>query len=737
VALWTQSSQRIYSFGPFEFDLWTGEIRKNGTKLRVQNQPLKVLAMLLAQPGELVTREQLREGLWPKDTFVDFERGLNTAVNRLRAALDDSAENPHFVETVGSRGYRFIGAVSTKGSGKKDTNSQDPPLSSRVYEWPSDGAKRLAVESSTVDTPLDRAPVRPFSKWWNRVTVALTVILATAGSVGYIVHWAMSHGTRPNLEKIGISKLTDSGKAEDVAISPDGRYVAYLFRDGDDTSLRLRQVGEKGEAQVLVHEPQLFPGLAFSPDGNHLYFLRMTPKDPLFRDLFEVPALGGLERKVTSSVDTAVSFSPDGRQFVYESGMPHKDSVEIRIALADGSGDHLLVSIQEAFAGYLPGAAWSPDGTSIAVPVLLDHKSPGNVLEVISVANGAVRELYSGNQELGRPRWLPDGKMLIVPMADHNGRSQLWTVSYPAGTSRRLTNDLADYDPNIDTTRDGRMLATVQHTAIFNLSVSSSRDGSNGKQLTSGEQFITTAFPVNGKLAILNRADNRIWLMDADGTHPKLAADAAGGNWFTGCGRFILFVTDWSHNPGLMRVDLDGANARRLTTGSIWGETCSPDGKFVYYPEVIKPRWKIKRVPIDGGTPVDIFENPGEAMPGRVAISPDGKLLAFPYDLASTEPTLKIGVIPIGGGPLLRTFDVAGEIQGPRWSPDGRAVQYLIDKNGATNLWEQPMKGGPPHQVTNFTSGQIFDFNWTADGKQLLLCRGEVTSDIVLLSNLR
>jgi DNA-binding winged helix-turn-helix (wHTH) protein len=130
VALWTQSSQRIHRFGAFEADLWTGELRKDGVRLKVQEQPLKILAMLLAQPGELVTRERLREGLWSIDTFVDFDRGLNTSVNRLRAALGDSAEKPRFVETVGSRGYRFIAPVA-------NGNGQAAAPSAAVVPFPS------------------------------------------------------------------------------------------------------------------------------------------------------------------------------------------------------------------------------------------------------------------------------------------------------------------------------------------------------------------------------------------------------------------------------------------------------------------------------------------------------------------------------------------------------------------------------------------------------------------------
>jgi DNA-binding winged helix-turn-helix (wHTH) protein/tetratricopeptide (TPR) repeat protein len=148
VAVRAQPSERFFRFAAFEVDLWTGELRKNGTKLKVQEQPLKVLAMLLARSGELVTREQLREGLWSNDTFVDFDRGLNTAVNRLRAALNDSAENPRFVETVGRRGYRFIASVKNYRPGEPRTALKQSAPAERVYEWPDDkiGSSTPSVE---------------------------------------------------------------------------------------------------------------------------------------------------------------------------------------------------------------------------------------------------------------------------------------------------------------------------------------------------------------------------------------------------------------------------------------------------------------------------------------------------------------------------------------------------------------------------------------------------------------
>src|SRR5687768_11694156 len=107
------TTPRLVRFGVFELDRRSGELRKDGVRVRLQEQPLRVLDALLAEPGEPVTRETLRQRLWPDDTFVDFDNGLNRAINRLRVALGDAADNPRFIETLERRGYRFIAPVAT------------------------------------------------------------------------------------------------------------------------------------------------------------------------------------------------------------------------------------------------------------------------------------------------------------------------------------------------------------------------------------------------------------------------------------------------------------------------------------------------------------------------------------------------------------------------------------------------------------------------------------------------
>jgi len=251
----------------------------------------------------------------------------------------------------------------------------------------------------------------------------------------------------------------------------------------------------------------------------------------------------------------------------------------------------------------------------------------------------------------------------------------------------------------------------------------------------------------DGKI-LLASADGNLWSMSPDGSGRAIFANAHEAGWLTACGRFVLFASYESGTVVLTRVNADGSNPTKLVNGSMArllkgslssrAPACSRDGEFIFYITMGSPQ-KIWRIPTAGGTPLEVAENPGDVISGRLSVSPDGKLLAYLYDRYSATPTpgWKLAVIPVNGGQALKNLDVPGGIAAPRWSPDGKGLQYLLTKNGATNLWEQPLSGEKSRQLTRFKSGQIFDFNWTNDGKQLLLTRGQVSSDVVLLSNLR
>jgi eukaryotic-like serine/threonine-protein kinase len=722
-------STRTIRFAEFEFDLRAGELRTNGRHVILPEKPFQILAALLERPGEMVTRDELVKRLWPRGTFVDFNLSLNKAVNRLREVLEDSAEEPRFIETFPKRGYRFVAAIDgdrPANPAKNHAHVTDSNVRSR-------GSAAAGVPAGATKYAADKQ-----SRW--KIAVLTTAVLAITFAAGYAVHMRRTRSRRPDIEKIYVTKLTDSGKVGLVAISPDSRYLCYALREHDGWGLWLYQMATRSSALILPADAIAFQGITFSPDGNYIYYVRADKNDPGFKYLYVMPVLGGPSRLLVKDIDSPVSFSPDGGKFVYSRGMPTPNATEIRIANADGSGNYLLATLRNTFPGFQPGATWSPDGRTVAVS-LLRYGKQSFALDAVSISDGNVREMYSSSKPIGRPLWLPEGDTLLLVMEDQNGRGQLWTISYPKAEVRRVTNDLTDYRTRADLSKDAKTMAAVADQVVANVWAAPAGHLDEAQQITSiALPLLGVNEAPDGHLLAAGQ-DGRLWNLAADGSQRVRFTDVENANEPTPCGRYVVFTASQTTATELLRVDSDGANPTRLVSGDLasWSTVCTPDGKYVFYADLSPPH-TILRIPVEGGTPVKIAEVLGVFMVGRMSISPDGTLLAYPYEEYTPAPVLKLAIIPTQGGGPARIMTAPGGAYAYGsllWSPDGKSLQYLLTENGASNIWEQPLDGGKPHQLTKFPTGQIFDFHWSRDGKRLLLSRGEVSSDVVLLSNLR
>jgi Tol biopolymer transport system component len=449
-----------------------------------------------------------------------------------------------------------------------------------------------------------------------------------------------------------------------------------------------------------------------------------------------MPVLGGPPHLLGKYADTPVSFSPNGKEFAYTQGSADRNILEVRIANADGTGDRLLASIPDGTCDFQPGPAWSPDGKIIAVPVMLEGKKVRWVLAAVSVADGRVRELYSYPHEIGRAVWLPDGDAILMTMRDQTARGQLWAISYPRGKAVRLTNDLENYQYSLDATRDGKNVAVIATTQASNVWVVPDAGALTGRQITSNAVPLTQVAAMPPGKMLAGSADGEMWLMKTDGSERMPFTTARNAYSPARCGSSVVFNAFHDDTIDLMQVDANGLNPMRLLHGDVGTPTCSTDGRSIFFPSKTKP-YVILRVSSGGGDPIEIAKSHGYEILGRLAMSPDGKFLAYAYDEALPSIGAKLAVIPVSGGAPLQTLKVPSDVSDLRWSPDGQKLQYLLTRSGATNLWEQSLAGGEPRQFTKFSSGRIFDFDWSADGKQLLLTRGETSSDVVLLSHLR
>jgi len=722
------AQQQRVRFGVFEADLATRELYKRGTPIRVQEKPFQILGLLLEHPGEIITREELKRKLWSDGTFVDFEKGLNTAVKKLRLALGDSTESPIFVETIPRRGYRFIAPIVHIPPG--NTGFHDVNLSADAR---SSGDSQESPTRSDGDV---------LSRLWKKKRVFAVACIAfgmVATGISILLRFlpTKANSNRHSIESV---KLTESGTAQIAAISRDGRYVTYGQGIGQSQSLRLRQVATNSDVEIVPPEPGDILGLTFSADGEFIYFVRADKKDWAFRYLYRVPLLGGAVQKLIADVDSAISFSPEGSQFAYERCIPSHNDIELKLANADGTGPRVLGVIHSgSFFQFGPGLSWSQDGKMIAVSALLVGSPSRWVIDVASVENGNFRELFESVTDLGKPVWMSDGSALIVPRRDSlSYRAQLWSIPFPSGQAKQLTKDLSDYAWTLDTTFDVSTVVAITRSAHSNVWLVSAVNPSVGEQITSGEPALFDPIQMSsGK--ILAAAQNGLWTVNSDGTGRSLLSPAIRDAFVPSlCGSSVVFLSAQSGTTALMRADLDGGHLTKLLEGNLISPVCSPDGSYIYYVNFDQPQ-NVWRVSSHGGAPVKIVQTLGGSIIGRLSMSPNGQLLSYPYTVSTNEPNLgwRVAITPADGGATYRVFDVPSNIEGPRWSPDGRSLQYLVTQNGTSNIWEQPMAGGTAHQFTHFASGFIFDFSWSPDGSHLLLTRGDVSSDVVLLRGLR
>jgi Tol biopolymer transport system component len=543
------------------------------------------------------------------------------------------------------------------------------------------------------------------------------------------------------VEAVKLTRLTNTGKASLAAVSPDGKYVAHVVAESGSQSLWMRQTATTSNVQIVTPGAVRYDGVVFSPDGNYVYY-STYPQVGSFATLYQVPVLGGAPRRLIDDVDSAVTFSPDAKRIAFVRGVQRLGESWLMIANVDGTGEVALAKTKLPSAYPLVNPSWSPDGRKIALAMRGGTGENSAQVVEINAETGAQRAVGPRRwNDVGSVAWMADGRGLVFA-ADEGGAAsslQIWQLSYPDGQARRLTNDLNNYF-EVSITADSRALIAVQGELSSHLFVGPTGDAGRTRPITSGtgrsDGAAGLAWTPDGKVVYASNAGGNfdIWISDADGgnarqltTEPQTDTSPA----VTADGRFVVFVSNRAQGTRIWRVDTDGGNPKALTRGPFDGRPMvSPDGKSVTYTAFASFPPSIERVSIDGGDATRLeFSVP--TLTG-LALSPDGASLAGYYSVPEVRGfRVVLFSIPPGSKPTV--LNIANPTVA--WTPDGRALTYVDDKD-RTNLWNQPIAGGAPKPVTTFTSDRLFNFAWSRDGKQLALARGAVTNDVVMVSNL-
>ncbi len=558
-----------------------------------------------------------------------------------------------------------------------------------------------------------------------------------------------------------MTQITNTGKAEEAAISPDGKYILNVQNDNGLSSLWLRNIPTGSDAQILPPAPAVYRALTFSPDGNYVYFRKAGLGTQSEWDVYRMPVLGGAPQMVVRDVDSNLAFSPDGHRMAYARGNdPEVGKTRLLSANLDGSDETVLriAPLNDEFSRHL---SWSPDGRKIAFSLNVKTHALGSI-GLFDVASKQVHSLAGfDNDQVFEISWLPDGKWLAARFLEkgaNRGRGQIGLISDRGGPIQPVTRDTSRYE-SLTLSADGKVAATVQSrsTGILNLLAGSGAPQRNQSEAFSQPHDVVSLTWI-GNAALLVSDGQSVRRLEKSGAVENTPLSDLN-SWIpglAGCGdRYVVLAWafhDGTNQVGIWRANADGSDPKQLTKDAFnIHPVCSPDGKWVYYYDGT-PHF-LMRIPLDGGDPQPVPASDVPHMFGGgagLAISPDGKLLVFNADINMTENSQasavsRLAIVnlesPSASGPRLIVPDprMAGGPSSNNFSnnlsftPDGKSIAYIIRDKGVDNIFLHPLDGTPGHQITNFTSDNISHFQWSPDGQTLAVARFHTTSDVVLL----
>jgi eukaryotic-like serine/threonine-protein kinase len=603
--------------------------------------------------------------------------------------------------------------------------------------------QETAVTRDTLETTISPGLSGVTNHRKLRLGTALALSLIILAGIGIALYSLLSRSApapATPFQTMKLTRVTTNGNVLRAAISPDGKYIAHVVDDGKGQSLWVKQVVTGVSAQIIPPADDAYQALVFSPDSNYVYYVQDT-------GLYRVAVLGGAPRRITREVLGQVAPAPDGKRLAIVRSYADAGRNDLIIINVDGTGEQRLVSRQ--YPDGISSPTWSLDNKLIAyLTVATDANSRYANVALVSAAGGA-EQLLTANRWPGLEQvsWLADGSGLLLTAADEaSNDTQIWHLSYPGQVGRRVTNDLHNYS-GVSATSDASALVSVQTDQISNIWVVPNAQASQARQLTFGLGKLEGVMGLDGinkdKIIYISRASGTpdLWSMNADGSNQTQLTTNGKNNIrpaLSPDGRYIAFSSNIVAEANIWRIDSDGSNLKRLTSGD--GEAAphwSPDGRWIVYQGLKDGKPLLWKLAIDGGAPMALTST----SVGRPVISPDGKLIAcYYYDEQDASAAWKLGVIPFDGGPpikLLALPKTVDRLTPLRWTADGRGLTFIDTHNGVSNIWRQPLEGGAPQRLTDFQTGLLFNFAWAGDGKQLVCARGVVNKDVVLISNFK
>ena len=597
-------------------------------------------------------------------------------------------------------------------------------------------ARPAALRPPASSTPSSAKVLIGEAKRHKAVTsiIASVLALAVIFAVYQIYQLITASKSTINTQSMTISKLTSSGKATLAAMSPDGRYAAYVQQDQDGQSLWVRQLATGSSVQIIPTRAVFFDAPSFTPDGNYIYYTYSTDHSFSTLALYAIPTLGGTQRKLPNVPMGGISFSPDGKRMAYLSFDLVRAESKLMVADSDGNNER-LVSTRKFDKGFRCKPSWSADGKMVVVAALALSPKAISSLVFISVDDGKVVSSIDSDKLISEVAWLSDKSAVLVRGVEiaNLGLAQLWYQPYPGGQLGRFTHDLNNYVSGPSLSSDSKSLVVVQEEETYSSFVAPISSPDTLKAIPSESTESVLASLSNGKLLTVTD-DGHLYSANPDGSQRTEILTKGLGVSVCGNEQTVVYEGLKDGKLNIYAADISGGNKRRITDGKIdESPDCSPDGKWIAYQSIgDNGAITIWKAPLDrSSAPVQLTK--GSTYAPR--FSPDGKQVAYWLEegLAGSQARQLVVINAEDGKEVARVAAPVGS--NLHWTPDGKALVFSVYSGPFSNIWKQPLPSGPAEQLTHFTSDYVNSFAFSHDGRQIFITRDHALRDVVQFSN--